>query len=105
MVDKTIQAVAPQANLVPEGQRRAQPAASPSETSMRVAAQKLEASFLSEMLKHTGVGRMPEGFNGGAGEAAFSDFLVHEYADAISTGQSIGLADQIYRELAERAQR
>lgn len=76
-----------------------------SESSMRVAAQKLEASFLAEMLKHTGVGQMPEAFNGGAGEAAFSDFLVHEYADAISSKGSIGLADQIYRALEQRAQK
>lgn len=79
---------------------RRQPA---TETAMRAAAQKFEASFLAEMLKHTGIGQMPEGFNGGHGEAAFSDYLVHEYADAISSSKSIGLADQIYRALAERA--
>lgn len=70
---------------------------------MRHLAQEFEASFLAEMLKHTGLGRMPESFNGGAGEAAFSDFLTREYAAEISRSQSIGLADQIYRALIERS--
>ena len=71
---------------------------------LRASAEALEASFLAEMLKHTGVGRMPESFNGGPGEAAFSDFLVHEYAAKISGTRSIGLADHIYRALSERVQ-
>ena len=70
---------------------------------IRTSAEALEASFLAEMLKHTGVGKMPEGFNGGPGEAAFSDFLVHEYAGKIASTRSIGLADHIYRALSERA--
>ena len=69
---------------------------------LRISAQKLEASFLAEMLRYTGVAKMPESFNGGPGEAAFSDFLLHEYADSISRTRSIGLADQIYRSLSER---
>lgn len=74
-----------------------------SDVAMRESAQKLEASFLAEMLKHTGLAKMPESFNGGPGEAAFSDYLVHEYADAISSKGSIGLADHIYRSLVERS--
>lgn len=70
---------------------------------LRTSAEALEASFLAEMLKHTGVGKMPESFNGGPGEAAFSDFLVHEYAGTIASTRSIGLADHIYRALSERA--
>ena len=69
---------------------------------LRASAQKLEASFLAEMLKYTGITKMPEGFNGGPGEAAFSDFLLHEYADSISRTRAIGLADQIYRSISER---
>ena len=75
-----------------------------SDSAMRAASVKFEATFLAEMLKHTGLGEMPEGFNGGAGEAAFSDFLVHEYAEAIASKRSTGLADQIYRAMKERSQ-
>ena len=48
-----------------------------------------------EMLKHVGVGRMTEGFNGGPGEAAFTDMLTQEYAREISRSGGFGLADQI----------
>lgn len=103
MTEITTQLTGPIATLPVKGALddvRQQPA---SEAAMRAAAQKFEASFLAEMLKHTGIGKMPEGFNGGHGEAAFSDYLVHEYADSIASSKSIGLADQIYRALAERA--
>lgn len=72
---------------------------------LSASAEALEASFLAEMLKHTGIGKMPESFNGGPGEAAFSDFLVHEYAEQIASTRSIGLADHIYRALSERVQK
>ncbi|MEL6999240.1 MAG: rod-binding protein [Pseudomonadota bacterium] len=71
-------------------------------SSVRAAAEKFEASFLAEMLKHAGVAKMPEAFNGGPGEAAFSGFLVQEYADAISSSRSFGLADHVYRAMLER---
>lgn len=67
------------------------------------AARAFEAAFLAEMLRHSGLGRMPDRFNGGAGEAAFSGTLVREYANRIAAGGGIGLAEQIYRSLAARA--
>ncbi|MEM9059273.1 MAG: rod-binding protein [Pseudomonadota bacterium] len=73
------------------------------EKSVRAAAEKFEASFLAEMLRHAGVAEMPETFNGGPGEAAFSDFLIHEYAKAISSSRSFGLADHVYRAMMERS--
>jgi Rod binding domain-containing protein len=76
-----------------------------SDQAMRAAAIKFEATFLAEMLKHTGLGEMPDGFNGGHGEAGFSDFLVHEYAESIASTRSTGLADQIYQALKERSQK
>lgn len=103
MTEFTLQGTAPIATLQVEKTQndfRQEPA---SEAAMRAAAQQFEASFLAEMLKHTGIGKMPEGFNGGHGEEAFSDYLVHEYAESIASSKSIGLADQIYRALAERA--
>ena len=67
----------------------------PEEAVMRRTAQEFEAVFLTEMLKHAGVGRMTEGFNGGPGEAAFTDMLTQEYAREISRSGGFGLADQI----------
>ena len=62
----------------------------------------LEASFLSEMLKATGLGKAREGFGGGAGEDQFSGFLVSEQAKAMVEAGGIGLAESIYRSLAEK---
>ena len=39
-----------------------------SDDALKDAAQKLEATFLAEMLKHAGVGETPDGFGGGVGE-------------------------------------
>ena len=66
-------------------------------------AEEFEAVFLSEMLKHTGLGQMPETFNGGAGERGFSSMLVQEYAAEIARDGSIGLAEQIYRAMVARS--
>lgn len=41
----------------------------------RLTAQKLEASFLAEMLKHTGLGEGSGAFSGGIGEEQFASFL------------------------------
>ena len=65
-------------------------------------ARKLEASFLSEMLKHSGVGKPRSAFGGGAGETQFSSFLVGEYADAMVRAGGLGLSEAIYAALVER---
>ena len=62
---------------------------------------KLEASFLAEMYKAAGVGEARQSFGGGAGEDQFSSFLVQEYADATVAAGGIGLAESIYRALAQ----
>ena len=69
---------------------------------LRAEAERFEAAFLAEMLRHTGLGRMPESFNGGAGEAAFAGTLVQEYANRIAASGTLGIADQIYNTLIER---
>ncbi|MEO1490893.1 MAG: rod-binding protein [Pseudomonadota bacterium] len=69
------------------------------EATIRHAAQEFEAVFLTEMLKHAGLGQMPETMNGGVGEAAFADFLARAYADGISQSRSIGIADRVYESL------
>ncbi len=68
----------------------------------RYAAREFETVFLTEMLKHAGVGKMPEGFNGGPGEAAFTDLLTREYAGEIARSGSLGLADSVMKALQER---
>ncbi len=59
-------------------------------------AKKLEAAFLSEMLKSTGLGETPEGFGGGAGEDQFASFLREEHAKLITEAGGIGLAESLF---------
>ena len=70
---------------------------------LRAEAERFEAAFLAEMLRHSGLGRMPESFNGGAGEAAFAGSLVQEYANRIAATGTLGIAEQIYDSLVERS--
>ena len=65
-------------------------------------AKQLEASFLAEMLKSTGVGEARQSLGGGAGEDHFSGFLVQEYAAATVEAGGIGLAETIYHALAKK---
>ncbi len=65
-------------------------------------AKALEASFLSEMLGHAGLGESPDSFNGGIGEEQFSSFLRAEQAKAMVDQGGIGLAEQIFNALKER---
>ncbi len=70
---------------------------------LRAEAERFEAAFLAEMLRHSGLGRMPESFNGGAGEAAFAGSLVQEYANRIAATGTLGIAEQIYTTLLARS--
>ena len=72
------------------------------EPTMQVA-RRFEAAFISEMLRHTGVGKMQERFNGGAGEAAFSSFLTQAYAEKVSQNGAFRLADKIYASMISRS--
>lgn len=67
----------------------------PGEARLAAAARKFEAVFLAEMLRQAGFGRMPDSFNGGAGEAAFSGALIQEYATRIAESGGLGLAATI----------
>ena len=66
-------------------------------------AKRFEAAFVAEMLRHTGVGKMSEGFNGGAGEAAFANFLTQAYAEKVSQNGAFRLADKIYASMIARS--
>lgn len=65
----------------------------------RLAAEKLETAFVAEMLKASGLGKMPEGFGGGAGEEQFSSFLREAQAKEIVRAGGFGLAAQFEKQL------
>lgn len=70
---------------------------------MRQVARDLEASFLSEMLKHSGYGKTSEAFGGGIGEDQFGSFLRDQHARILSQAGGIGLAEQLFEALKENA--
>ncbi|MFN3606687.1 MAG: hypothetical protein ACK4SS_05740, partial [Cypionkella sp.] len=59
-------------------------------------AKALEASFLSEMLGHAGLGDARQSFGGGIGEEQFSSFLRAEQAKARVDKGGIGLAEHLF---------
>ena len=67
------------------------------------AAKEFETAFVTEMLSAAGLGEMRDSFNGGAGEAAFSGFLIREYADKITETGRFGIADRVYAQLLDKA--
>jgi Rod binding domain-containing protein len=70
---------------------------------LRVRARELEGVFLAEMLRHAGVGKVPESFGGGAGEDQFASFLREAQAKAIVRKGGIGLAEHLFEALKARA--
>jgi Rod binding domain-containing protein len=71
-------------------------------TLLRARAAELETAFLAEMLRHAGLGESPRSFDGGIGEQQFASFLRQEQAGAIVRAGGIGLAEQLFRALAQR---
>ncbi|KEJ90562.1 rod-binding protein [Sulfitobacter donghicola] len=71
-------------------------------TALKEAAQKLEATFLAEMLQSAGLGKTSESFGGGAGEDQFGSFLVQEHANQIVKSGGIGLAESLFESLKEQ---
>ena len=59
---------------------------------MMAKAEEIEASFLAEMLSHSGLGEMTGPFGGGSGEAQFASFLRAEQARLMVERGGIGLA-------------
>lgn len=68
----------------------------------RAAAQKLEATFLAEMLKSAGVGKS-DGFAGGIGEEQFASFQRQALADEIVKSGGLGLAETFYQSMMENS--
>ncbi len=72
------------------------------DAALREVAQDLEAAFLSEMLRHAGVGSSRSEFGGGIGEEQFSSFLRQEQARAMAVAGGIGLAESLFNALVGR---
>ena len=72
------------------------------DAALREAAQKLEATFLAEMLKAAGLGKSRDSFGGGAGEDQFGSFLVQEQAMQMVRAGGIGLSEALFETLKER---
>jgi len=72
------------------------------DTKLREAAQKLEAAFLSEMLKAAGVGAPRDAFGGGAGEDQFASFLREAQAKEMVSAGGIGLAESLFEAMKVR---
>jgi len=61
----------------------------------------LEATFLAEMLAHSGLGEMQGAFGGGQGEAQFTSFLRQEQAKLIVQQGGMGLAELIFNSMVK----
>lgn len=77
---------------------------SPRDAALMEQARALEASFLSEMLGHAGMGAARDSFGGGIGEDQFASFLRQEQAKGMVAKGGIGLAEHLFNRLSERAQ-
>lgn len=64
-------------------------------------AEELEATFLAEMLAHSGLGEMQGAFGGGEGEAQFTSFLRQEQARLIVEQGGIGLSELIFNAMVK----
>lgn len=74
---------------------------SPRRDQLMSKAEELEATFLSEMLAHSGLGEMQGSFGGGEGEAQFSSFLRQEQARLIVQKGGLGLAELIFNSMVK----
>ena len=71
----------------------------PADRPLFQAAQKLEATFLAEMLKATRTQDPEADFTGGAGEDQFQSFLLQAQADKMVGAGGIGLAENLFKSL------
>ncbi|MDA3857236.1 MAG: rod-binding protein [Roseovarius sp.] len=71
-------------------------------TPMRTAAERLEASFLAEMLKSAGFGEQENSFSGSTGEDQFASFHREALALQMVRNGGIGLAEVFYQSLMEK---
>lgn len=67
---------------------------------LRQKAADLEVAFLTEMLRHSGLGALSGQFGGGHGEEQFASFLREAQAGAMVRSGGIGLTEPLFRALA-----
>lgn len=79
------------------------PARLASDSALRDAAEKLEATFLAEMLKSAGLESQEGAFGGGIGEEQFTSFLRTAQAERMVAAGGIGLAEAIFDAMKARA--
>ena len=72
------------------------------DTKLRDAAEKLEATFLAEMLKSAGLGTPRDSFGGGKGEEQFASFLREAQAQEMAKTGGIGLAEALFEAMKVR---
>lgn len=72
------------------------------DAALKVAAQKLEATFIAQMLKSAGLGQTRTSFGGGEGEDQFASFLLQAQADEMVKAGGIGLAESLFEALKEK---
>lgn len=75
----------------------------PHARAIREVAEKLEASFLAEMLKFGGVGTQENSFSGGTGESQFASFHRDALAREMVRAGGVGLADVFFQSMMERS--
>ncbi len=75
-----------------------------SDSTLREASQKLEATFLAEMLKSAGLGTPRNAFGGGNGEDQFASFLRQAQAEEMAKVGGIGLAEALFEAMKVRTQ-
>ena len=73
-----------------------------SDIKLREASQRLEATFLAEMLKSAGVGAPRDAFGGGHGEEQFASFLREAQAEEMVKSGGIGLAEALFEAMKVR---
>lgn len=73
------------------------------EMTARETAEKLEATFLAEMLKSAGLGAQSHSFSGGIGEDQFASFQREALAEAMVERGGIGLAEIFFNAIKEKA--
>lgn len=73
------------------------------DSALRDAANRLEATFLAEMLKSAGLDAMEGAFGGGIGEDQFTSFLREAQAEKLVAAGGIGLAESIFNAMRARA--
>lgn len=67
---------------------------------LKETAQRLETTFMTEMLKAAGLGKPVGGLNGGLGEQQFASFRLEQQASAMVKAGGIGLTEALFQSLA-----